>query len=124
MAAEISDRVREIAEARGVPEYEIFERALEHSLEDLWEDIDHPVIRVDRSHIEASLDEPPSMFPRSTANLEEPTLFRLAPVEQIQNERNISVIVPLRLNGIVEGGILGVQSVYTSLATFSIKVLW
>jgi hypothetical protein len=39
MAAEISDRVREIAEARGVPESEVFERALERGLEDLWKDI-------------------------------------------------------------------------------------
>jgi hypothetical protein len=35
MAAEISDRVREIAEARGLPESEVFERALERGLEDL-----------------------------------------------------------------------------------------
>jgi predicted DNA-binding protein len=39
MAAEISDRVREIAEARGLPESEVFERALEPGLEDLWEDL-------------------------------------------------------------------------------------
>jgi predicted DNA-binding protein len=39
MAAEISDRVREIAEARGLPESEVFERALERGLEDLWEDL-------------------------------------------------------------------------------------
>ena len=38
MAAEISDRVREIAEARGLPESEVFERALERGLEDLWEE--------------------------------------------------------------------------------------
>jgi len=38
MAAEMSDRVREIAEARGLPESEVFERALERGLEDLWED--------------------------------------------------------------------------------------
>jgi hypothetical protein len=37
MAAEISDRVREIAEARGLSESEVFERALERGLEDLWE---------------------------------------------------------------------------------------
>ncbi len=35
MAADISDRVREIAEARGLPESEVFERALERGLEDL-----------------------------------------------------------------------------------------
>mgnify|MGYP000058221033 FL=1 len=39
MAAEISDRVREIAEARGLPESKVFERALERGLEDLWEDL-------------------------------------------------------------------------------------
>lgn len=39
MAAEISDRVREIAEARGLPEAEVFEQALERGLEDLWEDL-------------------------------------------------------------------------------------
>ena len=38
MAAEISDRVREIANARGLPESEVFSRALERGLEDLWED--------------------------------------------------------------------------------------
>ena len=37
MAAEISDRVREIAEARGLPESKVFERALERGLKDLWE---------------------------------------------------------------------------------------
>jgi len=35
MAAEISDRVREIAEARGLSESAVFERALERGLEDL-----------------------------------------------------------------------------------------
>ncbi len=39
MAAEISDRVREIAEANDLPESEVFERALERGLETLWEDI-------------------------------------------------------------------------------------
>jgi len=39
MAAEISDRVRAIAEARGLPESEVFERALERGLEDLWDDL-------------------------------------------------------------------------------------
>ena len=39
MAAEISDRVREIAEARGLQESEVFERALERGLEGLWEDL-------------------------------------------------------------------------------------
>jgi len=39
MTAEISDRVRSIAEARGVPESEVFEQALERGLEDLWTDL-------------------------------------------------------------------------------------
>ena len=39
MAAEISDRVRELAEARGLPESEVFEQALERGLEDLWVDL-------------------------------------------------------------------------------------
>ncbi|MGA9402852.1 hypothetical protein [Haladaptatus sp.] len=39
MAAEISDRVREIAKARRLPESEVFEQALERGLEDLWEDL-------------------------------------------------------------------------------------
>lgn len=39
MAAEISDRLREIAEARDLPESEVFERALERGLEDLWEEL-------------------------------------------------------------------------------------
>ena len=39
MSTELSDRVREIAGARGVPESEVFEQALERGLEDLWEDL-------------------------------------------------------------------------------------
>ena len=39
MAADISDRVREIAEARDLPESEVFERALEQGLDRLWEDL-------------------------------------------------------------------------------------
>jgi predicted DNA-binding protein len=39
MATDITDRVREIAKARGLPESEVFERALERGLEDLWEDL-------------------------------------------------------------------------------------
>ena len=39
MAAEISDRVQAIAEARDLPESEIFEQALERGLEDLWDDL-------------------------------------------------------------------------------------
>ncbi|MEA5388540.1 hypothetical protein VB779_16890 [Haloarculaceae archaeon H-GB11] len=39
MAAEISDRVREIATARDVPESEVFEEALERGIEDLWTDV-------------------------------------------------------------------------------------
>ena len=39
MAAELSDRVREIAEGRDLSESEVFERALERGLEDLWEEL-------------------------------------------------------------------------------------
>jgi len=39
MAAENSDRVREIAGARGLPKSQVLERALERGLEDLWEDL-------------------------------------------------------------------------------------
>ncbi|WP_436906512.1 hypothetical protein [Halosimplex marinum] len=39
MAAELSERVREIANARDLPESEVFERALERGIEDLWEDL-------------------------------------------------------------------------------------
>ena len=39
MAAGIPDRVREIAEVRGLPESGVFEQALERGLEDLWEDL-------------------------------------------------------------------------------------
>lgn len=39
MAAEISERVREIADARGIAESEVFEEALERGIEDLWEDV-------------------------------------------------------------------------------------
>lgn len=39
MAADITERVREIAETRGVPESEVLERALERGVEALWEDV-------------------------------------------------------------------------------------
>lgn len=39
MAVELSERVREIANARDLPESEVFERALERGIEDLWEDL-------------------------------------------------------------------------------------
>ena len=39
MAAEISDRIREIAQERGLTESEVFERALERGIGDLWEDL-------------------------------------------------------------------------------------
>lgn len=39
MAAELSERVRTIAEARNIQESEVFEQALERGLEDLWEDL-------------------------------------------------------------------------------------
>lgn len=64
MAADLSDRVREIAEARDLPESEVFERALERGLEDLWEDLvlaqyldgeldrDEAIARVGRTKVE------------------------------------------------------------------------
>lgn len=39
MAAEISDRVRKIADARNIPESEVVEEALERGIKDLWEDL-------------------------------------------------------------------------------------
>lgn len=39
MATDISDRVREIARERDIPESEVFEQALERGLEDLWEEL-------------------------------------------------------------------------------------
>ena len=39
MATDISDRVREIARARDLPESEVFEQALERGIEDLWRDV-------------------------------------------------------------------------------------
>lgn len=64
MAAEISDRVREIAKARDLPESEVFEQALERGLETLWEDVvlaayldgelgrDEAIARVGRTKVE------------------------------------------------------------------------
>lgn len=69
MAANHSDRVREIAEARDCPESEIFRRALERGLEDLWEgfviaqyldgelDREEAVARVGRATIERAQRE-------------------------------------------------------------------
>lgn len=39
MTVELSDRVRRIAEERGISESEVFERALERGLEELWADL-------------------------------------------------------------------------------------
>lgn len=39
MATDISDRVRETARARDVPESEVFEQAIERGIEDLWRDV-------------------------------------------------------------------------------------
>lgn len=50
MAAELSERVRALAEARDVPESEVFERAPERGLEELWEDL------VLRQYLEGELD--------------------------------------------------------------------
>lgn len=36
MAVELSERVREIAESRGISESEVLERALERGVENLW----------------------------------------------------------------------------------------
>lgn len=39
MSTDISERVREIAHARDLPESEVFEEALERGIEDLWRDV-------------------------------------------------------------------------------------
>jgi hypothetical protein len=39
MAADISERVKEVAEAHEVPESEVFEQAFERGLDALWEDV-------------------------------------------------------------------------------------
>lgn len=39
MAADITERVREIAETRGVSESEVFEQALERGVQALWEEL-------------------------------------------------------------------------------------
>jgi len=39
MAAVLTERVREIAEARDIPESEVFEQALERGVEDLWQEL-------------------------------------------------------------------------------------
>jgi hypothetical protein len=39
MTADRSDRVRDIAAARDIPESEVVEHSLEHGLTDLWEDL-------------------------------------------------------------------------------------
>jgi hypothetical protein len=39
MTAEMSDRIREIADARNIPESEVIEEALERGIEDLWVDL-------------------------------------------------------------------------------------
>lgn len=36
MAADLTERVQEISDARGIPESEILEQALERGVEDLW----------------------------------------------------------------------------------------
>jgi len=69
MATEISDRVREIAAARDLPESEVFEKALERGLEDLWENLvlvqyldgeigrEEAIERVGRSKVERAEQE-------------------------------------------------------------------
>ena len=39
MATDLTQRVQELAEARGIPESEILEQALERGVEDLWIDL-------------------------------------------------------------------------------------
>ncbi|WP_224337930.1 ribbon-helix-helix protein, CopG family [Haloprofundus halobius] len=39
MATDLTERVQELAEARGIPESEILEQALERGVEDLWVDL-------------------------------------------------------------------------------------
>lgn len=39
MAVDLTERVQEIADARGVPESKILEQALERGVEDLWVDL-------------------------------------------------------------------------------------
>lgn len=39
MATDSSDRMREIAQARGLPESKVFEQAFERGLEALWEEV-------------------------------------------------------------------------------------
>jgi len=39
MAADLTDRVREIAHERGISESEVLERALERGVEDLWNEL-------------------------------------------------------------------------------------
>lgn len=38
VSADLSDRIRDIAVARGLPESAVFEQALERGLADLWDD--------------------------------------------------------------------------------------
>lgn len=38
MATDITERVQEIAHARNLPESEVFEKALERGIQDLWRD--------------------------------------------------------------------------------------
>ena len=39
MAVDLTERVREIANARDVPESEVLEQALERGVEDLWQEL-------------------------------------------------------------------------------------
>lgn len=50
MATDISERVREIARARDLPESAVVEQALERGIEDLWRDV------VLSSYFEGELD--------------------------------------------------------------------
>ncbi|MCU4801972.1 hypothetical protein OB920_16455 [Halobacteria archaeon HArc-gm2] len=69
MAAEISERVREIARERGMSESAVVEQALEQGIEDLWRDLvlslyfdgkfdrDQAVDRIGRTTVERAEQE-------------------------------------------------------------------
>lgn len=69
MGAEMTEQVREIAEAEGLSESEVFERALERGVKDLWENVvlaqyldgkldrDEAIERVGRATIERADQE-------------------------------------------------------------------
>ncbi|QSG08853.1 hypothetical protein HSR122_1459 [Halapricum desulfuricans] len=48
------------------------------------------------------------MFAGSTPDLQQPQIFRVSAIEQIADERAVPVVVPLRLDRVVEFRIVGV----------------